>query len=317
MIMKPFVRHIRSLSVIAGALVCAGLTGACIYEYPDEDCVDGTEIVFDWTALDHDTEAPGMAVHLYPGDGGDYYSFNLPSSGGYVSVPEGIYNAAAYNYDSESVFVIGDGAYATLAFTTRPTVITTSVPAPPKSREELEGQPVMSQPDNLWTATAADTRLLWGGRLTLAPRNVVARYTVNVTDITNGGSIARAQMSLSGLAGEYFAASGVHADETPVIVPGMLSANGDTALTGTLRTFGKAPGASSNCLQLYVWLTDGQKKVFVWQVGDQIDTAPDPMNVTINVGGFTLPDTGSKPPTGGGMEVDVDNWVVVDIELST
>lgn len=58
MIMKPFVRHLRSLSAIAGGLVCAGLTGACIYEYPDEDCVDGTDIVFLTISISFSFERP-------------------------------------------------------------------------------------------------------------------------------------------------------------------------------------------------------------------------------------------------------------------
>ena len=291
---------------------------SCIYDYPDEDCIDGVTVRFDWKNFRRSEKPPGMSVHFYPLGDTDYYGYNLPSGGGVVNLPDGVYNIATFNYDSESVLFIGDSSFATLAFTTRPTVITASVPAPPKSRAELDGQPVMEQPGDLWTTTDTDSKLTTGSTVVLTPRNVVARYTVNVIGVENLHSVSRALVSLSGLAGEYFAASGLRPGDVPVIVSGPVTPAGSSALSGLLRTFGKTPSAPANTLRLYLWLIDGEKKIFEWNVERQIETAPDPMDVIITVEGVRLPDiSGPKPPSGSGMEVDVDNWEVINIELST
>lgn len=61
-----------------------------------------------------------MSVHFYPAGDTDYYGFNLPATGGFIDIPEGTYNVASFNYNSESVFFIGDNSFETLAFTTIP-----------------------------------------------------------------------------------------------------------------------------------------------------------------------------------------------------
>ena len=50
-----------------------------------------------------------MSVHFYPTDDTDYYGFNLPARGGFVDLPEGTYNVASFNYNSESVFLFACG----------------------------------------------------------------------------------------------------------------------------------------------------------------------------------------------------------------
>ena len=313
--MTLLTHHIRTL-LAAGAFISGiGLT-SCIFEYPDENCIDGVFVAFDWKNHSPSANPPGMAVLFYPVDDSDYYRFNLPANGGFVDIPYNEYNTVTFNYDSESVIFIGDSSFATLAFTTRPTVVTTYLPAPPVSRAELEGEPVMTQPEALWTATLLSSMTESGDTVRLTPRNVVARYKVGVKDITNLKSATRTIVSLSGLAGEYLAASGLPDDETPVIISGAMAAAGSSELSGILHTFGKSPSARVNTLRLYVWLADGEKKIFEWDVAGQIDSAPDPMNLEISVSGVSLPATDPTPPSGSGMQVVVANWEVINLELS-
>ena len=321
--------HLSLPLLVATGLIPAalGLCG-CVYQYPEPDCgvetTDGVKVIFDWS--NHPTGTPpGMSVYFYPiGDAGKY-CYNLMSDGGYINLPAGTYDTATFNYDMESVIVISDETFRTLAFTTRPAKITDGLRSdysgamPPVSREEVEGQTVMRQPQSVWTTTAGNAHLTEGDSLTLTPRDITAKYDIRVTDIVNLHSVSRMSVSLSGLAGRYFASGGIAPDETAVIVPGGIGPESDTSLSGRMFTFGRAPRISSNTLRLYLWLTDGEKKVYEWEVGGQISSAPDPMNVTITVGGITLPDLTPTPPppSTGGMEGDVDNWDVVNIELST
>lgn len=315
--MTPFICHIKGFSVSVCALLCAAFS-SCIFEYPDESCIDGIAVRFNWINFNLPDNPPGMSVHFYPAGDTDYYGFNLPATGGFVDIPEGTYNVASFNYNSESVFFIGDNSFETLAFTTRPTVITSYIPAPPKSRAELEGQPVMEQPGNLWLASQGTSVLREGDAIELTPENPVAIYQVRVIDVENLHSVSRAIISLSGLAGEYFAASGIAPDESPVILPGQLAPDGASTLSGCIRTFGRAPAASANTLRLYLWLSNGEKKIYDWEVMQQIADSADPKHVFITVNGVSLPDiTPPSPPSGSGMEVDVDNWEVINIELST
>ncbi|MDE5918744.1 MAG: hypothetical protein K2H05_04450, partial [Duncaniella sp.] len=117
----------------------------------------------------------------------------------------------------------------------------------------------------------------------------------------------------------YHASSGIAPDEVPVILPGSVSPESENSISGVMLTFGRAPSVANNTLRLYLWLTDGEKKVYEWDVAEQIVSAPNQRQLTITVGGITLPDlTPVQPPEGDeGMKVDVDNWEVIDIELST
>lgn len=311
-----------------GSLLVAMTLCSCIYEYPDKSCFEshdkGMSVLFDWTGTP--AQRPeGMTVMFYPADGGDSFSYNLGCGGGTVSLPHGLYDAVAYNNDSPSVIVISDGHFGTLAFTTRPGRITDGVgmayagAMPPVTREESRGQTVMRQPDMFYSAVSPGVVSDAGNTVIMKPRCIVARYRIKVRDVVNPGSATRMSVSLSGLAGQYHAASGIARDEVPVIVPATVSHDGDGGFSGSMLTFGRAPTAGVNMLRLYVWLADGQKKVFEWDVARQILDASDPMDVTIVVGGVQLPDVSpdTPPGSGSGMEVDVDNWDIVDIELST
>ena len=55
--------------------------------------------------------------------------------------------------------------------------------------------------------------------------------------------------------------------------------------------------------------------MFEFGVADFISDAPDPLDVHISVKGVSLPSV--EGGSGSGMDVGVDNWDIIDIELST
>ena len=150
--------------------------------------------------------------------------------------------------------------------------------------------------------------------MTLAPRPVTARYTVIVSDISNLSSAAQMSMALTGLAPGYIFATDSLVN-IPATIPGPLAPSGADSASGTLLTFGRAPSAAANTLALYFWLRDGTNKLFEIPVRSQIDAAADPLNVTIRVSGVALPAVGASGGTGSGMDVGVDNWEIIDIDL--
>lgn len=102
--------------------------------------------------------------------------------------------------------------------------------------------------------------------------------------------------------------------DVPVTMPSTMSVNEDK-ITGNMFCFGPATDALPHTLSIYVWLADGQKQVYAYDVSDIVNNNPDSLMLTIRVSGLRLPDV--KPdPDGGGMDVDIDNWTVENIELT-
>ena len=65
-------------------------------------------------------------------------------------------------------------------------------------------------------------------------------------------------------------------------------------------------------LSLYVWLADGRKFCYGFDVSGQTRAAADPLNVDIVVSGLELPE-----PVGGGFDVSVDGWVTTIINIQS
>lgn len=66
-------------------------------------------------------------------------------------------------------------------------------------------------------------------------------------------------------------------------------------------------------LTIYLFLTDGTKWYYTYDVTDQVSKAPDPHHVHIAVSGLTLPE---PMLTGGGLMPDVKDWNDVNIDIS-
>lgn len=321
-----------SVSRISAILLAALLLAACGHEYecwcvcgPD----DGTPrltVTYDWSGADAQTLPEGMTLSFYPVDGSDYWLYGLPPAGGEVPLPEGMYDAVSYNSDTEDVVIRGSSSLSTLEAVTLPGRLTDGLseaytgPQPP-SRDN--GEPICRQPDMMWLADSAGVEMPppphASAAVTLRPRPIVCRYTVIIDNVANLPSASGMSISLSGLAEGYMLAQGTRAGGA-VTMPGSIASASATSIAGRMLTFGPAPDRPANMLSLYVWLRDGSKREYRWDVSDQIEHPADGHTLTIHLSGVELPDVqGPQPPTGpgGGMNVDVDNWETVDINLST
>lgn len=314
---------------ILTALLTAGLFGSCAHEYecwcswPSDDR-GGLNVAYLWdSASDLGTPA-GMSLLLYPEDGSDYWMYGFSPQGGYAGAPHNMYDAVSYNSDTEDVVIHGQSSLSTLEAYTLPARLTDGLseayngPQPP-SRDTDE--PVCRQPDMMWLADSTGVEVPESGPaalLALTPRPIVSRYTIIIDDITNLTSASGTSVSLSGLAPGYMLGLARRTDGA-VTMPGSMSTASATSITGRMLTFGPATARPANILCLYVWLRDGSKREYRWDVTDRIDHPADGHSLTIHISGLELPEvTGPQPPSGsGGMNVGVDNWETVDIELST
>lgn len=306
------------MAVLTSGALCSG----CIFEYPEPCPVNGAVAVnYDWRDVAADSVPGGMSVLFYPTDSYDYWRFELTPKGGEVDLDDGTFEILSFNNDTRSVMFNGLGSIRTAMAYTTPTTLTsglagvyTASPPPPRSDAT---QPVCAEPDIMFTATddgftvaAADTL----SAVTLVPAQFTCCYKVIVENVTNTASIGTLSMSLNGLASYKHLYTHARSPE-PVEIPSALTIAGESTLAGSLISLGPATGADRTSLSVNLWLRDGQKKNFVFDVSDQVLPYPDAMNLTIRVGGIDLPEIKDEGNMGD-LHVDVDNWETVDIELS-
>ena len=280
--------------------------------------VEGLRVNFDGSRAPG-AHPEGMGILLYPTSGHSHWRYNLRPSGGTIEVADGHYDLITFNNDTEDVLFENDGAYATLCAVTREASLTDGLSltyggaAPPRGRDA--DQPVMAQPDMMWRVLLPGLAVVRNDTVTLAPEPVVATYTITVDSVENLESAAQMCMAVSGLSVARVLADSVNVD-WPITVPGSIARLQSASLRGQMLTFGDCASARSNTLFLYFWLRDGQKRLYQFDVSAQVASAPDPMNVDIRVARLQLPVT-QTPDSGedAGMDVGVDNWETVDIEL--
>ena len=118
--------------------------------------------------------------------------------------------------------------------------------------------------------------------------------------------VAQMSASLSGMSPALPLAT-EEPDAEPTTLPFEARHDGEATITGGFLTFGQpAANATAHKLALYVWLADGTKWLYTFDVTDQVDQAPNPKRVHIIIDKLTLPE-----PIGddSGFHPDVDEWI--------
>lgn len=306
------------LTAIATGAICSG----CIFEYPEPCPTDGTVAVsYDWHEVASDSVPRGMSVLFYPHDGYDYWRFELPAGGGEVELDEGTFDVLTFNNDTHSVLFSGLGSSGTAMAYTSPTTLTSVLDgiyagSAPPPRSDVS-QPVCAQPDMMYTATARGfsfSAMDLESYITLAPTQFTCCYKVIVENVSNTTSIGMLSMSLNGLASYKHLATGTRS-AGQVEIPAPLTIADATTLSGTVVCFGPASDSDNTRLSINLWLKDGQKINYVFDVGPQVIPYATAMNLTIRVGGIDLPEVDDEGDMGN-IQVGVDNWDTVDIELT-
>lgn len=293
-----------------------------------------------------DAEPAGMAYFFFPDDGGRPWRFDTAGKdGGDVKVPDRVYSLVAVNDDFSTVVLENADSFGGISVTTGSCQLFDALGLEsgraglPPSRSDGEGMPcqdVRYSPDMLWTDAVAEVHVSPGylsytlpdghvveetcrrdsHKLCLIdfPMCIVSRYHVRIEKVGNLGGVAMMSGAVSGLASSVRLADGTPSAEA-VTVPLRLEAAGIDSIEGDFLTFGRAAGPDAkNMLGLYVWLKDGSRHNYVFDVTGQVLAADDPMDVWITLKDISLPESG---PASGSFDVNVDDWHTVVINLST
>lgn len=282
------------------------------------------QLVFDWSKTP-EAQPQGMCAFFYPDDPeGQVIRYDFTGrDGGVIIVPEGNYQVIAYNNDTEAAQFRGWGTLSTHeAFTREGSVLEPvlgsgnySAPRAPGS----ENQPVVIQPDMVWSVTSyhvtvtADTRVI-----KLYPEPRVCVYTYEIRHVNNLRYVSQCCASLSGLSPTLWMADDIPGQEQATI-PFEAFSDGEATISGEFLTFGyDTHETRENRLLLYVWLSDGQKLCYGteserFEVSKQIRQAPNRRHVHIIVDGLDLPAPTDNPD---GFDPSVDDWSVENQDVA-
>lgn len=278
-------------------------------------------VVFDWRnapdanpasmiTIFYGNEQPGLLRYLFEG-----------KDGGKISLPVDTYAALALNADDNEWVKLRNietiDNYETYTVDAENTqaygLLTRALPRAAGTEQERMAQ----TPGMLWTNRLDNIVHTGEGveTITFYPEEAVCHYTVDIYDITNLEHVDRAELdgTISGMA-EGFNHGAKCPTDNHVTMPFTLTADIKAqTMHAEFLTFGECPHSpAQHILTLYMYLSDGSKWYYNFDVTDQVHNAPDPRHVHITLRGLSLP----HPITAeGGFKPNVNDWQTEDIDL--
>ena len=275
------------------------------------------------TTMCPDISAEGMCAFFYS-DEDDYpWRFDFAgTAGGKISIPPNAFSVLAYNNDTYRTIVTDADSYALCSFTTPPTGVFESVA--PLSRVAIPGGPpegsedVLKMPQMMWCGvrdmvnTATDTVVI------IKLVQATGRIRVNISEVANIDDIGRLSAIITGMPSSYRCSTMSSSSESLAAIPFGINRNSAEAntLSGEVMAFVKTDYTVRSYVLLYVWLTDGKKYYYKFDVTDQMSEAPDPYDIELTLGPITIPEA-SGGGGGGGLDVGVDGWDYVIIDMQS
>lgn len=300
-------------------------------------------VTFDWTKAPEATPA-GMVVLFYPVEGGPCKRVDFQGKkGGEIELALGRYRIIYHNNDSEV------NQYANMNDFDRYKVFTrtghifepiygNATGITPTGGVLKGEEPVHISPDKLFAGNVQMIEItdkgveymagercdykngqVGGGYIinewTIALRPVIrtATYTYEIRHVSNLRSAEQMSGSLSGMCmGGYLGSLALERNGT-VTIPFDAYSDGESTITGQFCTFPRCHEHTPKTIFcLYVWLKNGGKYYYSYDVTNQVDDAPDPYNVHIIIDGPDLPqDIGGD----NDFDVAVDDWSEVEEEI--
>lgn len=315
---------VRILPIAIMAATAAAMTG-CNHKDLDYDVEPTTEVrvVYDWRYAP-EAQPASMALYLFDTEGSRspmMFSFT-GRDGGRVHVPFTTYGALGFNNDITDWAVMADefdidrqGIFTRKASELAAYGLRTA--SIPRARG-TEDEPVVSTPGMIW-ADRADNITVDRSRdtciITLYPEECVCHYTVDVLNVKNIEYIHGALLdaTLSGMADGYMTGA-CEPSGGKATMPFTLAPDAATAsLHGEFLTFGINPRSeAAHIMSVYMYMTDGSRWHYTFDVSKQVDDAPDPTHVHIVVSNLDLP---APISGGGGLIPDVNDWNTVHIGI--
>lgn len=302
------------------------------YHHPHTATV---RVEFDWRDAS-EAHPEGMCVFFYSMERGGYRRFDFADiKGGPVELEVGTYRVIFHNNDSEVDLYRGTDdfdmyeSYTREAYIFEPIYGNTSGIAP----ASIEDETVCLSPDILYGGHALEVEVSESGVsytcvsktgereirekdselvITLYPEKKTCTYTYEIRNVKNLKYTTQMSGSLSGLCHGIFLGNDAF-EHTLVTVPFEAHPDGGSTVTGRFCTYGHCRSHDPHTtFTLYVWMKDGAKYYYTWDVTDQVDNAPDPHNVHIIIDGLAFP---QPIDNGSGFDVAVDDWQVVEEDI--
>lgn len=301
------------------AALIAGMLSSCEHKelcHPSPPTAE-VRVLFDWSGAP-EARVEGMSVYLFPEGGGEPLRYDFAGmEGGTAKVPWGDYKAIYMNNDTETILFRNTGQYESFEIYTRPTSLAEMLSSRSEPRgANPENAPVSLAPEAVWGGSREGIRLARNEAetheivLPVFPR--VCSYSFEVLNVENLKYVQEAGASLSGLSGSL-RMGGEEPSQVRSVVPFPAGKEGESSIRGRTLAFGLSANAdTSRVLTLYLTFADGSRHYYRFDVGGQVNKAPDRRNVHIVIDGLSLP----KPiVNGGGFHPEVDEWETVETDI--
>jgi hypothetical protein len=275
---------------------------------------------FDWSDAP-DASPSGMVLYFYDIEGDKAVQrFDLSGTyGGMINVMPGYYHVLCYNNDTEATLFRGIStledhqAYTAVESVNR--VFFRSEEDYPRP-DEAADEDVVASPDMIWGCTEADVAVEEKEgvtEITLMPHEIVAIYTYEIRNVKNITGLESYGGLISGMAHcMNLVDESTRSDVASVpFVSDQVEGN---TLRGEFYTFGVTDDETvAHIFTLYVWMRDGQKWYYNFDVAQQIADAEDKKHVYLLIDGLELP----TPLNDSGYNAEVDDWQAeeVDVEM--
>ncbi len=301
---------------------------------------------FDWKDAP-DATPEGMCVFFYPVEGGSPLRFDFSGrAGGEIVLRVGEYRVLCYNNDTEAVLFRNYNRFDRHEGYTREgnlfeSIYGNATQHTPRT-QGTETQRVVISPDMMWGGnlpyvSVTDDGIFYDEPslditradhehsapaeefvITLYPHELICTYTYEVLNIKYLEHVTQVCGSISGMSGGLTFSSEM-LDAESVTIPFASHSDGVSTITGQFYTFGHhEDNADPHHMTFYVWMDDGKKYAYGIDAGDkfnvteQVHTAPDKRHVHIIIDGLDLP---QPIENGGGFDVSVDDWDVIEEDI--
>lgn len=250
----------------------------------------------------------------------------LPSEGGFINLPPGVYDMIIYSLGTENTQIAGTdsraGAYAFTSQTGSKVKVKNLTKADEAPQPTISEYPVIYEPDHVFVArqqivvpvhstTESQTIIIES-----EAQSVVQTYSLEVKNVVGAGNIQKADVYVTGqIPARYLWDLHYPNSVCAIYFPSVIDEEKGHLFT-VFNTFGKYPGMSAEVyLNVLVTTEGGGKYQWIFDVTDQFDNPDNTTHEIIIDEEVDVPDPGTL---GGGINPTVNNWQteIITIDIS-
>lgn len=279
------------------------------------------EVCFEWDKA-READPEGMTLYFFSqGQGGRVWRFDISGrNGGAVELPMGEYSMIAYNNDLPTINISGSESFGSLSASLRK----------PEGKTYYKpcGMLYSAVVDYIEVSPCGVTYVSADGAVKNCPKGLVrcypdsmsTLYTVIVKNVDGIDRVKSSVARLNGIAAEMKLGTATAALYPSEISFSLAIDRSSKILNSTAGAFSPEDDNQKYILDLLITRTDGKVFSRSFDVSDQVMNLRYLRNVVIIIDGLNIPDIDLPDNPGdnvGGIDVDVDGWDVVEIDLST